>query len=62
MSNAQELTRRILAGDNEAAKNYLDALNGPTFAETFGTTDDGWVNGERDFAEETFNAALLREE
>ena len=33
-----------------------------TFAEIFGTTDDGWINDERDFSEEAANAALLREE
>lgn len=47
----------------EAAEMLTDTRTGEaTFAEIFGTTDDDWINGERDFAEEAANAALLREE
>lgn len=49
----------ISTGDADFAEIFEDEA---TFAEIFGSTDDGWINGERDFAEEEANAALLREE
>lgn len=58
-----DVVGKIAEMTGNAAEMLADTRSGEaTFAEIFGSTDDGWINGERDFAEEEANAALLREE